>query len=210
LGYKKFTSPIYFTTLRVFSDGGGGNGPGSGRTQVGTSVPVTVTADIPPMSHLILLARLSQSIYDKMGLYIQYREQLNLSNQITSVTGSDFYQDEELFDDPFSFESQGLSTKLTWMLPWSMRLQIGGSMIDKNYIEETAYVSDFDSVGSGGKRIDKQKNLFLNFTKTFFVKRSWMNALSFNFYVGYTRNESNSYWYRYENRVIGGGIQWRF
>ena len=86
------------------------------------------------MGHMILLARAAQSIIEKMGIYIQYRQQINLSDQITSFTGSTFYQDEELFDDPFSFESQDLSAQLTWMMPWSMRMQIGGSLIDKNFI----------------------------------------------------------------------------
>jgi hypothetical protein len=210
LGYKSFTSPIYFTTLQSIQDGGGGNGPGPGRTTMSSSVPVTVTADIPPMGHVILLARLAQSIFDKMGIYIQYREQINLSNQITSITGSSFYQDEELFDDPFSFESQGISSQLTWMMPWSVRLQVGGSLIDKNYIEEQAFTSITDSVGNGGDRIDKQKNLYLNLTKTFKVNKKWLNMLLLNFYFGYTNNESNSYWYRYKNQVVGGGLQWRF
>jgi hypothetical protein len=210
LGYKSFTTPVYFTTVRPTPDGGGGNGQGPGGSSSGLSIPVTVSADVPPMSHVIILARIAQSIFDKMGIYFQYRKQINLSNQITSVTGSPFYQDEELFDDPFSFESQGLSTQLTWIMPWSIRLQLGGSYIDKNYIEELAYTSIDDSVGSGGYRIDNQENLYFNLTKTFSFKKNWLNALLLNFYIGYTLNHSNSYWYKYQNRVIGGGVQWRF
>jgi hypothetical protein len=210
LGYKAFTSPIFFTSLQHSPDGGGGMGQGPGSSLMGSSVPVTVTADIPPMGHIILLARVAQSVFEKMGIYIQYRKQINLSDQITSITGSTFYQDEELFDDPFSFESQGLSTQLTWMMPWSMRIQIGGSLIDKNYIEETAFVSIDDSIGSGGNRVDRQENLYFNLTKTFSINRKWLDALLFNFYFGYTTNKSNSFWYNYKNRVIGGGLQWRF
>jgi hypothetical protein len=96
------------------------------------------------------------------------------------------------------------------MMPWSMRMQIGGSLIDKNYIEETAFVSIDDSIGSGGNRVDKQENLYFNITKTFSINRKWLDALLFNFYFGYTTNKSNSFWYNYKNRVIGGGLQWRF
>ena len=210
LGYKVFTSPIFFTTIQHGTDGGGGNGQGPGSSYLGSSVPVSVTADTPPMGHLILLARVAQSIFEKMGIYIQYRQQINLSDQITSFTGSTFYQDEELFDDPFSFESQDLSAQLTWMMPWSMRMQIGGSLIDKNYIEENAYVSIDDSIGSGGYRVDNQENLYFNFTKTFSLNRRWLDSLLFNFYFGYTTNNSNSFLYNYKNRIFGGGIQWRF
>jgi hypothetical protein len=209
LGYKAFTTPIYYTTLGETTENGGGNGPGSGMSDR-PSFPVSVTSSIPPMGQLILLGRIAQSVFEKMGIFIQYRKQINLSDQITSITGSDFYQDEELFDDPFSYEGQEISTRLTWIMPWSMRMQIGGSLFDKSYINETAFTSISDSVGSGGQRIDNQKNLFFNFTKTFDINKKWLNALLFNFYLGYTNNESNSYWYNYTNRVMGGGIQWRF
>jgi hypothetical protein len=162
------------------------------------------------MGHIVFLARIAQSIFEKMGVYIQYRKQVNLSNQITSITGSNFYQDEELFDDPFSFDSQSLSGQLTWMMPWSMRLQFGGFLNDKNYIEESAYISIDDSIGAGGNRLDNQKNFYLNLTKTFDIEEKWLNALFINFYIGYTQNKSNSYWYNYDNRIIGGGVQWHF
>ena len=203
LGYKAFTSQVLYS---AYSDDSN-HGP---RRQIRPSRFVTSSSEVPSMGQLILLARVSQSIYEKMGIYVQYRKQISLSDQITSITGDNFYQDEELFDDPFSYEGQGISTQLTWMMPWSMRLQIGGSLIDKNYISEQAFVSIDDTVGLGGQRIDDQNNLFLNFTKTFNFKRKWMNALMFNIYIGYTNNKSNSYWYNYTNRIIGGGIQWRF
>ena len=208
-GYKAFTTPIYFTTLEDNSQSGGGNGPGSGMF-TGQSFPVTVSSSVPPMGQMIFLGRISQSVFDKMGVYIQYRKQINLSDQITSITGNNYYQDEELFDDPFSYEGQEISTQLTWIMPWSMRLQIGGSIFDKSYINDLAYTSVSDTVGSGGQRIDKQKNLFFNLKKTFVINNKWLNALQFNFYYGYTNNESNSIWYQYTNRVLGGGIQWRF
>ncbi len=203
LGYKAFTSQALYSTYSDDSN----HGPGR---QIRPSRFVTSSSEVPPMGQLILLGRVAQSIYEKMGVFIQYRKQISLSDQITSITGEDFYQDEELFDDPFSYEGQEISTQLTWMMPWSMRLQFGGSLIEKNYVSEQAFVSIDDTVGLGGQRADDQNNLFLNFTKTFNFKRNWMNSLMFNIYFGYTLNKSNSYWYNYSNRIIGGGIQWRF
>lgn len=208
-GYKAFTTPIYYTTLEQNIHDGGGNGPGSGMS-MGSSFPMTVSTSVPPMGQVILLGRVAQSIFDKMGVYIQYRRQINLSDQVTSITGNNFYQDEELFDDPFSYEGREISTQLTWLMPWSMKLQFGGSLFDKSYINDLAYTSIEDSVGSGGQRIDKQKNIFVNFKKTFLINKNWLEALQFSFYYGYTNNESNSIWYNYSNRVYGGSIQWSF
>jgi hypothetical protein len=68
LGFKSFTSPIFFTSLQHSPDGGGGMGQGPGSSLMGSSVPVTATADIPPMGHIILLGRVAQSIFEKMGI----------------------------------------------------------------------------------------------------------------------------------------------
>ena len=206
LGYKTFKSQVFYSRDNEdFDDGSHGSGGQMRPSRFATSI-----LEVPPMGQLILLGRVAQSVYEKMGIFVQYRKQISLSDQVTSITANNFYRDEELFDDPFSYEGQGISTQLTWMMPWSMKLQIGGSLIDKNYISEQAFVSIDDTIGTGGQRIDDQNNLYLNFTKTFNFKRNWMNALMFNFYFGYTNNKSNSYWYNYTNRIIGGGIQWRF
>jgi len=90
-----------------------------------------------------------------------------------------------------------------------MRLEISGALFDKSYIKDTAYTSINDTVGSGGQRIDNQKNLFINFKKAFVMNKKWLDVLQFNFYYGYTNNKSNSVWFNYTNRVFGGGIQWR-
>ena len=209
LGYKAFTTPISYTTLEGNIRSGGGNGPGSGMLN-NSLYTATISSSAPPMGQLIFIGRISQSIVENLGIFIQYRKQFNLSDQITSITGNNYYQDEELFDDPFSYEGKEISSQLTWMMPWSMRLQIGGSVSDKNYINELAYTSAIDSVGSGGQRTDDQNNLFLNLTKTYNFNGSWLKSLMLNVYLEYANNESNSYWYNYKNRLIGGSIQWRF
>jgi hypothetical protein len=91
-----------------------------------------------------------------------------------------------------------------------VRLQIGGSMIDKNYINEQAYLSIDDSIGLGGDRADDQLDYYVNISKTFMISKNWLNALTFNFYFDFINNKSNSYWYDYKNSTIGGGLQWRF
>ena len=207
IGYKSFVSNQIYTYTEEEGGGRGGMGPGS--SAYPTHI-VTTTAEVLPMGQAILLARIAQSIYDQLGLYFQYRQQISLTDQITSITSGDYYQDEELFDDPFSYESRGFSSQITWLLPWMVRLQIGGSMIDKNYINEQAYVSVDDTVGLGGDRVDNQRNYYLNISKTFNINKNWLNALTFNFYFDFINNKSNSYWYDYKNSTIGGGLQWRF
>lgn len=204
LGYKSFISND------IYEGGGGGRG---GMGPGGGVYPTTIdntTSEVPPMGQVVFFARIAQSIYDKLGFYLQYRQQNSLTDQITSITTEDYYQDEELFDDPFSYESKGFSSQITWMLPWVVRLQVGGTLIAKNYINEQAYTSIEDTAGLGGDRVDDQGRYYINISKTFNFNKKWLNSLTFNFYYDFINNKSNSYWYNYKNSVVGGGLQWRF
>ncbi|MCD4693449.1 MAG: hypothetical protein K8R79_11080 [Calditrichales bacterium] len=203
IGYKSFAGQEIFTDTR------GWGGKGQGEMSESTITNTTVS-EIPSLSQSVLLARITQSLHDKVGLYVQYRRQLSLTAETNFVNADGYYQDEELFDDPFSYESKSYSSQLTWMLPWSMKLQVGGAFVSKNYISEQAFISAEDSVGLGGIRLDDRGSCFVNFTKNFYLNKNWLKSLHFNFNYGYIRNESNSYWYDYKNAVIGGGIQWKF
>ncbi|MCD4692526.1 MAG: hypothetical protein K8R79_06415, partial [Calditrichales bacterium] len=139
-----------------------------------------------------------------------YRRQISLTDETDFVNADGYYHDEELFDDPFSYESESYSSQLTWMLPWSMKLQAGGAFVSKNYISEQAFTSADDTLGLGGIRLDDRGSYFVNFSKTFYLNKNWLKSLHFNLNYSYIRNESSSYWYDYKNTVLGGGIQWNF
>ena len=201
LGYKSFAGENNYSTSL-----GGGRGQGNMVEESQT----TTTTEIPSLRQAIVLTRLAQSLHENLGVFIQYRQQISLTDQINYINADGYYQDEELFDDPFSYESSSVSSGLTWILPWSMKVQIGSSLFSKNYISEQAYIAADDSVGLGGARIDDQKSIYFNFYKTFYIDKSWLNLLKVNFYYGYIENDSNSYWYKYKNTILGGGIQWTF
>jgi hypothetical protein len=211
LGYKTFAGEN-FTTYT--SSGTGSDGQGRGRmAETGSTTYMTTTTtanEIPSLSQAVLLARIAQSLHTKMGIYAQYRKQISLTDETSYVNSDDYYQDEELFDDPFSYESETYSSQLTWMLPWQMKIQVGGAIATKNYISEIAYESIDDTTGLAGVRADDQNRYYINFTKTFYLNKNWINTLQFNLNYNYIRNESNSYWYEYENAVISSSIQLTF
>ncbi len=199
-GYKSFGGEEYYSAS--------GGGRGSGR--MGSGYTTYSTTEIPSLSQAVFLARIAQSIYDKMGFFIQYRKQISLNGSSGYENQSDYYQDEELFDDPFSYESDQLTGKLTWMLPWNIKLQTGGSLTSKNYISENAFISAEDSSGLGGIRKDDQTIINFSLAKKFFPHKSWLNTLTLNFNYSYILNESNSYWYDYKNNYASAGIRWSF
>lgn len=205
LGMKSFDGQRTYSSIMMSSGGGKGRG-----SHMGSETTATSTTDIPSLSQAVLLTRVSQSLHDKVGIYLQYRQQISLTEKTSFVNGDDYYQDEELFDDPFSYESKSVSSQLTWMMPWTLKMQIGGALVSKDYISEQAFTSAEDSVGAGGNRVDDRNSLYINLSKTLFLNKAWVKSLQFNLYYNYIRSESNSYWYNYRNNVFGGGIEWNF
>ena len=161
-------------------------------------------------SQFNLTLRLSQSINDKTGLFVQYRKQISMDDETSYQNFDDYYQDDELFDDPFTFESDEYSTQLTFILPKSSKMLVGGSYHDKNYISEIIFVDENDVIGTEDLRIDKQYNYFFDLSKIINVQKDWLNSIKLNIYYTYSNNESNSYWYNYKNSAFGGGIQINF
>ncbi|HGY56089.1 MAG TPA: hypothetical protein ENK44_10320 [Caldithrix abyssi] len=204
LGYKSFAGQETIS-------GSSGGGHGRGRmSDYYSEYSATEYNEIPSLSQVVLLARVSQSVTDKVGIYVQYRTQLSPTKQTSFVNAGDYFQDEELFDDPFSYEAQSYSSQLTWVLPWSARLQIGGVMENKQYISEQAFTSAEDTVGLGGNRVDDRQSYFINLSKTLRIDKKWMESLHFYLNYNYIWNRSNSYWYDYKNAVIGAGVNWSF
>jgi hypothetical protein len=154
--------------------------------------------------------RLTQSLHEKAGIFFQYRKQISIDDEINYRNFDDYYQDEELFDDPFTYESDSYSSQLTIMLPKLSKLLIGGSFASKNYIGEPAYSTAEDTLGIEELRLDDQTNYFIDLSKTFNIKNNWAKSIKLNLYYSHTFNESNSYWYNYKNTSLGGGIQLNF
>jgi len=203
-GNKSFFGQDSFTTI-------GSTGHGRGRWADNTSTYITNTiSERLSTSQVNIILRFTQSLHEKAGIYLQYRKQISLDDETSYRNFDDYYQDNELFDDPFTYESDSYSSQLTIMLPKSTKLLIGGSLASKNYISELAYSTADDSVGIGGFRFDEHTNYFIDVSKTLNINKKWINSLKFNLYYSHTYNISNSYWYNYKNNSWGGGIQWSF
>ncbi len=201
-GNKSFVGQDSFTTINNI-------GRGHGHHAGGTITTNTISEWLgTSQAHIIL--RLTQSLHEKAGIYFQYRKQLSIDDETSYRNFDDYYQDDELFDDPFTYEGDSYSSQLTIMLPKATKLLIGGSLYSKNYISELAYVTADDTVGIGELRLDEQINYFIDLSKIFSINKDWVKSIKFNLYYSYTNNESNSYWYNYKNTTLGGGIQWSF
>ena len=201
LGYKSFAGQVLAYN---------GSDYMWGRGRRGGVRAVYSESNIPSMSHAILLVRVAQSLHSRVGVYVQYRKQISLTNETSYQNVESYFQDEELFDDPFSYSSETVSSQLTWILPWQMKLQAGGGVLGKEYVSEQAFVSADDSLGSGGIRKDNRAFFYANLSKSFFIGKTWLKLIKLTFEYSFIDNQSNSYWYNYRNSLSGINLQWKF
>ncbi|MCF8373875.1 MAG: hypothetical protein K9H64_19790 [Bacteroidales bacterium] len=197
LGLKTFKGEDYYVEV-------------SGKGMNGNPHTVTVEGDNINMSHLIMIGRVAQSLHDRVGIYVQYKRQISLIDKGSYINSDVFYQDEELFDDPFSYENSEFSTRLTVILPKQVSLQTGGIFSNKKYLSEQAYESSTDTLGVGGIREDTKNSFYVKLEKTFNAKDKWYNALRIYSNYNLVANKSNSYWYNYNYNIVTFGLQLNF
>jgi hypothetical protein len=195
LGYKQYPNQgsVYSAAM----------GRGKGRNQ--TLYPSGLN-----YTQIILLTRFSQSLHPKIGLNLQYRKQINPVKDQELISTVDYTQNDELFDDPFSYQSNEFSSQLTWMLPFSFKLVTYGIYAAKSYHNQTAYTSSVDEIGEGDDRIDYRQSVSVALYKNFTINNNWLKSVQFMVNYRYINNDSNSYWYRYANGIYYFDVSWRF
>jgi len=193
-GYKAFNGIETYSTIST----------NRGRHITTQTVPDGTAS--PSMSHIILLGRVAQSITKKIGIFVQYRKQISLTDETDYINFDQYSQNDELFDEPFSYSSSGFSSKLTFLLSKSSKLQISGYYINKDYISERAFISEEDTEGLGDIRNDTKEGASLNLSKSFFPKTKQIKSIKTFLNYSYMYNQSNSYWYNYNNNTISLGL----
>ncbi|MFA6235471.1 MAG: hypothetical protein WC824_14945 [Bacteroidota bacterium] len=197
--------------------GGGGNGSGSGRMSMGGngnssgmegSVEYLMFED-PSTSQLSAWINVGQGITDATGLSFRYLQRWNLTDRGRAFVGGavDFIGEEELFDDPYSYESNEFTLSLTQVLPWEMRLKAGGYFLHKTY----GYPSTLDYTDpSVASRADDRMGGWMTVSKS--IGGDWLLFEGLDLSVGYVylRNQSNTSYYDYSSNAMSIGISTNF
>lgn len=194
-------------------NGGGMNGEGSGRrginaggNQQGMEQGVEyLVYDEPSTSQLRTWINIGQSLAQGTGLSVRFLQRWNLAERGRAFVGGavDFIGEEELFDDPYGYESSELSVTLTQLLPWSMKLQTGGYYIFKEY----DYPSNFDySDPEQVLRTDERMGGWVTLQKP--IAGDWLlfSGLNLSLSYVYLRNQSNTSYYDYFSNALSLGI----
>ncbi len=183
-------------------------GRGRGRGRFGYPTPMVVNEVQPSISQGQIWLRVAQSVMSKTGLALQYRRKFLLSGMDRSIAGLayEFSQESELFDDPMAYTSQMIGAEITRLLPAGFSAKIGAYATSKNYISQGVYL-DEQNYSEDILREDRKKTFWLRLNKQFqlFGEEGLWARFTLNYQ--WLINESNSYWYDYENQYVSVGLQ---
>ncbi|MBN2415305.1 hypothetical protein JXO52_05665 [bacterium] len=210
-GYKSFVEE-QIDAVAVEEMDWSSRGPGRGKgPNAGTSGTESAASDvrvISPGNSVFQLAgsfRLSQSIGSRTGMAIVYRLQRNQAGAGRVLSGQDagYETNDDLFDDPYSYDLDELSAELTRILPFSARLQFAAAYSEKEYKRPV-----YDLTGvleEGVTRFDEVWMYWGTLQKTIPLRRVLTSiTLSLTFMM--LDNGSNDPYYRYTNRITSIGL----
>jgi hypothetical protein len=194
---------------------GGGGGSGTGRMGMGgqgsgmeRSVQYLMYEE-PSTSQLSAWMNVGQGITETTGLSLRLLQRWNLTDRGRAFIGGaiDFIGEEELFDDPYSYESSEATLTLTQLLGWGMKMKMGGYYLLKTY----GYPASLDySDPAAASRQDDRMGGWLTLEKS--LTGSWLlfSGLDLTVSYIYLRNQSNTAYYDYSSNSISLGISTDF
>lgn len=197
LGQRKYTMN---DTVSVFYSGQQhGHGQGSA-----SKVVSAVTEKQTSVTQYRYIIKLSQSVWENTGMNIYYQYRNNLNNT-SYISASEFMysDDDDLWDDPYSFDGNETGGTITQILPWNMTLTCSGSYSKRSYLNNAA-----DTTGSKN-RFDIKRTVALELSKTFDDILSLI-SLAISAEYMYTSNTSNEGFFSYRNNIIALGISASF
>ena len=196
---------------------GSGNGDGSGRLGLNTngqrggmeSSVEYLMFEEPSTSQLRAWINIGQSLSATTGLSVRFLQRWNLDDRGRAFVGGavDFIGEEELFDDPYSYESSEGSLTLTQMLDWGVKLKGGAFYLAKRYdYPATLDYSDPDAAS----RQDDRFGGWLRVEKRF--AGNWLMFSSLRVSLGYVymQNASNTSYYDFTSNAVSIGMSTDF
>lgn len=169
-----------------------------------TVTAYNLTAAAAELWRLSLL--LAQSVFPTTGLSLQYQRQLAPSHNNRYLLGVDYfyYPNDDLFDDPYSFQSHEWEATLTQLLPWSCSLKLRTYRMEKNYFYAITPNPVTAAKISRTQRQDRQQGLGITLMTRGSLKHL-AQGLSVYISVNYLSNHSNDLYFDYRGYYVDAG-----
>jgi hypothetical protein len=203
-------------------NGGGGNGGGSegttpgrkGLNENGNNGGMESTVEYliyeePSTTQLSAWINIGQSLSETTGLSVRYLKRWNLTDRGRAFVGGavDFIGEEDLFDDPYSYESDELSLTVTQMLDHGIKIRGGAFYLLKTY--GYPYTLDY-SVPDTDLRQDERSGGWVRVEKRFAGDWLLFSGLRLSLGYVYLTNDSNTAYYNYSSNAVSLGLSTDF
>ena len=132
---------------------------GMGKGRLGGQQNKYITTNV---MQLRIMPKISQALFQGVGANVHYMWQKNLDrNSAISLSEFMYSDDEDLWDDPYSFEANEIGSELTIKLPWTSTLKLSAEQSYRNYSEDLA------ETGTVNQRKDTRTELWFGLSKEF-------------------------------------------
>ncbi len=160
---------------------------------------------------LLATMRLAQSLSPTAGLSADLSLRRNLTNAIRTLGTADgyYYSDDEMFDDPFGYEAEGLELALKKRLLHGWMMEIGGEALAKHYPNRLALDLAGEAFADQRIREDNRTSLWFSLRKSLRTHPD-LNPATLTFDLSWQQNRSNDPYYDYHLTAFSFGIKHNF
>ncbi len=161
-------------------------------------------------SQLRLGASVAQNVAEGTGLMLSYTARINphSRNRYLTNLGESVLNNEELFDDHYSYNGHEAKVQLRQLLPGQSTLTLLFTVRSRKYSGRVAYDLEGAPIASGESRLDEALLFSAQFSRT--IAAGWMGALESLDVVlqgGAGRNSSNDAYYDYKSAWLSLGVE---
>lgn len=193
------------TVSTIVPDSSGERGHGPGRPGGGSVV--VDEYETPTASQFIASVKLGQSITSTTGVSFEYLRRSKLDDSGRSAYNFDgvwsYSSEDELYDDPYGYESHELSAGITQMLPRQTIVKAGYDYYRKNYSAAALDLTGQTLLGEP-LRSYTRRLVWVQLSKRFAQKSRWRNV-DFSLGVYHLINHSNDLYFDYTATAVTFG-----
>ena len=212
---------------RLASGGmGQGRGPGSGRVVGGEDSGEDVVTDpdgyyiygvrtdeFESSDQLSLGISVAQNLAANTGLKVSYEGRINPHNRnrYLANVGESVLNNEELFDDHYSYNGHEFKVQLKQILPDKSSLTLLATGRTRKFSGRLALDLSGYPVGSGESRLDKAGLFQVSYMRTLnFSDSDWLRGYQLSAQSGYIGNSSNDEYYDYSSLWLSVSLEKSF
>lgn len=223
LGNKRYVSAITTSATTSASTNGGsgwmgehggmGSGWGDDQTMVSwmndgmTPGSRVVSYSSPSTTQMIGTLRVAQSLSPTTGASLQFLRRWDMSERTRFLSSGavDFQGDEELWDDPYGYQSYEYSAAVTQVLPWGMSVRASVDYLTKDYARRVFLASETD-VPTGPLRADTRVVGGVDVKQSF--ENGWLmfDSITLSMTYLFIQNTSNDEYYNFRSNAFAFGF----